>query len=200
MAVARKEMEFEEDEQARVCAVEGCGRQHAAKGYCKSHYYTLRRVGDPKKLEPYKVYHNIHEYFLDNINKGSNDDECWIWKVRFTAWGYGRINWNKKEVRAHRYSYEYYNGKIPDNLFICHTCHTPACVNPKHLYAGTPKENTRDALIAERMSSTLSRNDVIEIKKRLEKNESLTALGKEFGVQKGCIWNIKHNRSWRHVT
>lgn len=32
---------------ARTCSVEGCGRPHTARGWCKSHYYRWQRNGDP---------------------------------------------------------------------------------------------------------------------------------------------------------
>jgi hypothetical protein len=46
--------------------------------------------------------------------------------------------------RAHRVAYELAVGPIPEGKHICHTCDTPACVNPKHLYVGDPATNGRD--------------------------------------------------------
>ena len=31
----------------RMCSIEGCGKPHEAKGYCKSHYRKFRQYGDP---------------------------------------------------------------------------------------------------------------------------------------------------------
>ncbi len=31
----------------RVCVVEGCGRPHKARGYCKPHYRFFKRYEDP---------------------------------------------------------------------------------------------------------------------------------------------------------
>lgn len=35
---------------------------------------------------------------------------------------------------------------IPNSskILLCHKCHNSKCSNPKHLYYGTPKENTQD--------------------------------------------------------
>lgn len=55
--------------------------------------------------------------------------------------GYGRFACNGDMVLAHRWSYEYIIGKIPDGLHTDHLCRNHCCVNPMHLEPVTPKEN-----------------------------------------------------------
>ncbi len=50
----------------------------------------------------------------------------------------------KTQTYVHRAIYEGVYGQIPTNMYICHTCDNPSCININHLYLGTPIDNTND--------------------------------------------------------
>ncbi len=81
--------------------------------------------------------------FWSKVNKGG-DDECWEWQGAIQSRGYGTIGFHGKTKLAHRISYELHFGKIPAGKCVLHRCDVRSCLNPKHIFLGTIKDNNVD--------------------------------------------------------
>lgn len=79
----------------------------------------------------------LDERFWAKVEK---TDTCWNW-TGTTSNGYGQYWLDGKGHRAHRLSYAYAHGPIPEGMQIDHQCHNKLCVNPDHLRVVTGKQN-----------------------------------------------------------
>lgn len=104
----------------------------------------------PRCLNPRHLYIQTEEQrFWSKVDKSGGERACWIWTGTKSYHGqYGQFQFNKRAdgtVRAHRQAWEYVKKeKLPPEVFLCHHCDTPLCVNPAHLFPGSPKDNCED--------------------------------------------------------
>lgn len=93
----------------------------------------------------YGLKERFERLYLPEPNTG-----CWLWTGTTNNQGYGKMTISKKGTktypRAHRVSYELFNGPIKSGLIVCHKCDTPSCVNPDHLFIGSVKDNVQDSI------------------------------------------------------
>jgi hypothetical protein len=82
-------------------------------------------------------------YFGKHVSPEPNSG-CWLWTGFCDKDGYGRLAARGGTVFAHRAMWQFRNGPMPPDLFACHSCDTPCCVNPDHIWPGTQQENVQD--------------------------------------------------------
>lgn len=71
----------------------------------------------------------------------SMDSNCWLWGGGTYKDGYGYFKVDQRMEMAHRWSYKYAVGDIPDGLELDHLCRIRNCVRPGHLEAVTQTVN-----------------------------------------------------------
>lgn len=158
------------------------------------------------KFADERICARFNQYWTPDPNTG-----CWLWFGARDPRGYGRFNIGgrpKRTVFAHRFSWELTNARHAGEFVIRHKCDTPECVNPEHLVLGTHAENVLDRISRGRSvyvrgqengKSKLTEQLVREIRRLLGK-ETGVEIAKRYGLSPCTVADIKHGRTWRHVS
>ncbi len=136
------------------------------------------------------------------------DGDCWRWTGARDDKGYGRIYLEGKFWLAHRFSHTIHFGEIPIGMFVCHHCDNPPCVNPEHLFLGTPRDNMIDCGAKGRIRCgdrngerhpmvKLTEADVIGIRNSVGFTQR--QLSGIYGVARQTISDIRTGTNWKYL-
>lgn len=153
--------------------------------------------------------------FDAKVDRSGGPEACWPWTASRKAKGYGVFQSKRftgaHSKNAHRVAYERAFGPIPDGLLVCHSCDNPPCVNPAHLFLGTPADNAADSArkgrhwsatrraewAAKRSASKLAQEDALAIR---VSTEPARVLAHRFGVDESTVRRVRRGDSWKSLS
>jgi hypothetical protein len=129
----------------------------------------------------------IIERFWKYVDRGL-PDECWVWVGSLRDTGYGQFNIRRFPFKAHRVSFALHFGWEPPH--VCHKCDNPPCVNPRHLFGGTPRDNARDAAAKGRFRNQLTPAQRSSVLALVECGMQHRAVARQLGCSKTTVGRI----------
>lgn len=130
---------------------------------------------------------------------------CLLWTQGTAPGGYGVFSVRHKTVRANRWALERKLGRpLRPGMKALHTCDTPACCEPDHLYEGTHARNMQDALDrgrtarGERIGTSKLTGEQVAAIRRLGGRRDLTqrAIATLFGIDQSQVSRIMAGKRW----
>jgi len=148
--------------------------------------------------------------FWVHVGRPDDPDACWLWTGYISENGYGIFGVSGRQYKAHRVSYFIEHGRIENDRLVLHRCDVRACVNPAHLFLGTPKDNSQDALKKGRNTklygeqngkAKLTRAAVLAIRRICKRGGVYQkTVAKQFGVSAATVSYVINGGRWGKLT
>ena len=159
------------------------------------------------ELSPAKIREVLSR--IDKTTGHGPNGDCWIWTGPVNSGGYGTLTVGKEwpHIRASRVAYFLEYGVDPFPDWVLHKCDYPLCVRGSHLFKGTPKDNTKDAISKGRMAAgekngcaKLTTDIIVEIRRRrITEQVLIRVLADEYRVARSMISRIVRGQRWGHI-
>lgn len=202
----------------------GTQKRRAAKTTCQQcgkHFFTIITTISKRKYcsqtcsgraRSINTLVNTKKRFMSRTQLLPNG--CWYW-LGAKKGAYGTIGIGRQRFLAHRISCVLFKDfDINSPLFICHHCDNPTCVNPEHLFPGTPSDNIKDAynkgrivprnfphyIGQENPNSVLTEAEIPIIRSLYSTGRyTLREIGAMFNISYATVKQIADRVTWKHV-
>lgn len=167
-----------------------CERKHYSGGLCQMHW---RRANSANPRPTAGM--DADERFAHFTAKTPDANGCINFIGNLNRDGYGVFWAHGRSHIASRWAWIKKHGMLSDDLFVCHTCDNPSCINTDHMFAATNPENTKDKVEKSRQYMKISPDQVLQI---FEDARPIGEIAEAYGVCHRTIDDLLKGRT-RHT-
>lgn len=171
----------------------------------------IKDVGSTSAPQPQKKVRGRE--IIPGIRAEIQPNGCMICTLAKRSDGYSvktiRINGKNQSFYPHRLVLEHKLGRsVKPGYFACHSCDDRGCVNPDHLWEGTPADNSRDAIEKNRfpfvpgkisIHRKLQPEQVREIRYLLSEGISKRKIARTFAISRSQIILLARGEIYREL-
>ena len=157
-----------------------------------------------KQIESMEMIVKKPHLLWSNITK---TDKCWLWNKSVNKFGYGAIRVGPTSVLAHRAAFLLSGIPFAPNKYVCHSCDTPRCCNPSHLFQTDQAGNMLDMKLKGRRKNVgcgesngrakLTALVAEEIRNKRLNGKKLKELSFEYKVGLSTISRVIRQENWK---
>jgi hypothetical protein len=171
----------------------------------------IKDVGSTSAPKPQKQLRGVE--VIPGIRAQIQPNGCMICILAKRSDGYAikgtKVNGKTKSFYPHRLVLEDKLGRsIKPGYFACHSCDDRGCVNPDHLWEGTPADNSRDSIEKNRFpfvpgkicaSRKLKPEQVQQIRYLLGEGVSKAEIARTFAISRSQIILLARGEIYRDI-
>lgn len=166
---------------------------------------------------------NIQQHSINLFwSKVIKQPGCWSFNSAKDKDGYGAFSYklenSNKYIKAgaHRFMLLINGHIIPKGYVVCHKCDNPSCVNPDHLFIGTPADNNLDkklkgrdrapkgeqqgkASITDDIARKIKAEAVVGWRVGYNNGSNISAVAAKYGVKRELVRRIARGELYKHI-
>lgn len=166
---------------------------------------------------------SIEQKYIDLFwSKVIKKEGCWTFQSAKDRDGYHKHSYKTegskkyRQTGAHRFMLIINGHIIPPGYVVCHKCDNPSCVNPEHLFIGTPADNNLDkklkgrdrapkgerqayASITDDIARRIKEEAVVGWRVGYNNGSNLKEVAAKYGVKVELVRRIARGELYKHI-
>lgn len=177
-----------------ICSIDACQKKSRYHKMCVMHFKRMKRNGDPLVSKTGHIPQT-----LDSLLRSDTDD-CLRWPYYHSKKGRPCATIKKKTSAVARLLLSMKTGINPKKIDAAHKCGHKWCVNVRHMYWATRKQNESDKIAHGTYFNKTSKITAEQASEIFTSTGSAKSVAENHGILPGTVWQIRRGDTWGRYT